>query len=154
MNIEFRTETKGTTRKHRRCAREYKKFVLKADSLSRAQRESLRSWDPDVIVTPPKRIITDGKMSLFLRSEWDRCEKLENAIQPHMRMVHAFLSNSLKKNNMKPFRTMKEEKRGLQSKYPKTEEVWKGMTRHPKYARHKSQENRILTMEEDSLLQM
>ena len=54
MNIEFRTETKGTTRKHKRCAREYKKFVLKADSLSRAQGESLRSWDPDVIVTPPK----------------------------------------------------------------------------------------------------
>ena len=91
-------------------------------------------------------------MAVFLRSEWDRCEQLENAIQPHMRMVHGFLSNSLKKNNMAPFRTIKEEKRGRQSKYPKTEAVWKGMTRHPKYARHQSKENRVLTIPEDSLL--
>ena len=53
MNIEFRTETKETTRKYKRCAREYKKFVAKADSLSKAQKEALRSWDPNVIVKPP-----------------------------------------------------------------------------------------------------
>ena len=136
MEKIFHTESQSTVRKNTSVAGYYYDFLENKHKkkLNPKQKKAFRSWDPKKNAAPPKNLISDHKFERFLRSEWDHANKDRLKVQPHMRKVHAWMSNTIGKHNMKPFRTRKEEKRKYRSAWPKTEETWAGMRRDKEYA--------------------